>query len=474
VVIATASIAARLREIVPPDHVIDDVTTLVPYSYDASFWSLRKRRMPDVVVVPETGAEVAAVVRFAGQTGTPIVARGAGTGQTGGAVAARGGIVLSFARMRRVHEIDRIDLQVSIEPGIVYADLNAALAPHGLFFPPDPGSGRACTVGGMVANNASGPHAVKWGTTSAYVLGAEVVLADGSVIMTGGEHSKALKSSSGIDLTKLFVGSEGTLGILTKLRLRVQPRPPARAVVLAAYDVLEDTVRTIDDLFAAGILPATAELLDRSAVEALMKWRPELGLPSGEAVLLIEIEGTRATVSAAVREVDGIVRPRAALTQLAEEEAAIQRLWAARGGLAAASALVFPGKHRIFAGEDLAVPLAEIPRTIRRAREIGTETGTTVIFYGHFGDGNVHTAILIDPTNVDEVRRADELADRLHLLSLEVGGTVTGEHGTGAVRQRYMAREHGAAYEVMRTIKRSLDPQGILNPGKIFDEPPSR
>jgi len=473
--VVTAPLASRLREILPSERVLDDPTTLIPYSYDASFWSLRSRRMPEVVVVPETTTEVAEVVRLADRTGTPIVARGAGTGQTGGAVPARGGIVISFARMRRIHDIDRTNLQALVEPGIVYADLNAALAPHSLFFPPDPGSGRACTVGGMVANNASGPHAVKWGTTSAYVLGAEVVLADGSVIITGGEHSRALKSSSGIDLTKLFVGSEGTLGILTRLRLRVQPRPPARAVVLAAYDALEGTVGSLDDLFAAGILPATAELLDRTAVAALMKWKPELDLPSGEAVLFVEIEGTKASVAAAVREAEEIVKRRAAFTRLAEEEAAIQRLWAARSGLAAATALVFQGKHRIFAGEDLAVPISEIPRTIRRAREIGAETGVNVIFYGHFGDGNVHTAILIDPEDADEVRRADQLADRLHRLAIEVGGTVTGEHGTGAVRQPYMAAEHGAAYDVMKRLKTTLDPKGILNPGKIFGlEPPQQ
>ena len=468
VVAVTAPIAAHLREILAADRVLDDRETLIPYSYDASFWSLRMRRMPDAVVLPETTDEVARIVRLAAATGTPIVPRGAGTGQTGGAVAASGGIVVSLARMRRVHEIDRTNLQCMVEPGIVYADLNATLAGHGLFFPPDPGSGRACTIGGMVANNASGPHAVKWGTTSAYVLGAEVVLADGSVIVTGGARSKALKSSSGIDLTKLFVGSEGTLGIFTKLRLRVQPRPPARAVLLAAYDDLDDTVRTIDDLFAAGILPATAELLDRSAVEALMKWRPELALPEGEAVLLLEVEGTKASVAASVREVEAIARRRARLTQLAEEEAAIQRLWAGRSGLAAATALVFPGKHRIFAGEDLAVPISEIPRAIRRAREIGAETGVNVIFYGHFGDGNVHSGIVIDPEDPDEVRRADELADRLHRLAIQVGGTVTGEHGTGAVRQRYMRLEHGPALEAMQAIKRALDPKGILNPGKLI------
>jgi glycolate oxidase len=463
-------LADRLRAILPSDLVIDDPATLLPYAYDASFWSLRQQRLPDVVVVPRTTDDVVRVVRFADETGTPVVARGAGTGQTGGAVAARGGIVISFARMREILSIDRANLQAVVRPGLVFNDLQEALRPHGLFFPPDPGSGRACTLGGMAANNASGPHAVRWGTTSAYVLGAEVVLADGSVIWTGGPKSKALKSSSGIDLAKLFVGSEGTLGIITTLRLRVQPRPPARAVVLAGYAALEDTVRSLDDLFEAGILPSTAELLDTSAVKALQMWKPDLDLPDGEAVLFIEVEGTVDHVQSAARHVDGIVRRRATVTRFADDEAAVVKLWAARSGMAAASALAHPGKHRIFAGEDLAVPLSEIPRTVRRAREIGAELGVAVIFYGHFGDGNVHSAILIDPGDADEVRRADELADRLHRLAIEMGGTVTGEHGTGAVRSRYMRAEHGAALDVMKRIKRELDPKGILNPDKLYGD----
>ncbi len=465
---APAALASRLRELVAPDRVIDDPATLLPYSYDASFWSLRRQHLPDAVVLPERAEEVAAVVRLAAETGTPVVPRGGGTGQTGGAVAARGGIVLSFARMRRIVEIDRKNLQAVVEPGVVFADLQAALLPSGLFFPPDPGSGRACTLGGMAANNASGPHAVRWGTTSAYVLGADVVLADGSLVTTGGLHSKALKSSSGIDLTKLFVGSEGTLGIFTRLRLRVQPRPPARAVVLAGYAALEDTVGSLEDLFEAGTLPATAELLDRSAVEAIRLYRPDLGLPDGEAVLFIEVEGTVGNVTAAAREVEAIARRRATVTTLAEDEGAIQRLWAARSGLAAAIGLAHPDKHRIFAGEDIAVPLSEIPCTIRRLREIGAELGIAVVFYGHFGDGNVHSAILIDPADPDEVRRADLFAHRLHELAIEVGGTVTGEHGTGAVRQPYMRAEHGDALDLMRRVKEALDPQGILNPGKIY------
>jgi glycolate oxidase len=466
--IGTASVASRLREVIPAERVIDDPSTLLPYSYDASFWSLRQQRTPSAVVVPETTAEVVAAVRVANETETPIVPRGAGTGQTGGAIAPEGGIVVSFARMRKIVEIDRRNLQAMVEPGLVYFDFQNALAEHGLFFPPDPGSGRACTLGGMAANNASGPHAVRWGTTSAYVLGAEVVLADGSVITTGGVHSKALKSSSGIDLTKLFVGSEGTLGIFTRLRLRVQPRPPARAVILAGYKALEDTVASLDDLFEAGILPSTAELLDKSAVDALQLWRPELELPAGEAVLFIEVEGTPEQVAANVRYTDGIVRKRATVTRFAEDEKEITRLWAGRSGLAAATALAHPGKHRIFAGEDLAVPLSEIPQTVRRAREMGVELGIAVVFYGHFGDGNVHSAILVNPDDPDEVRRADELADRLHKLAIEVGGTVTGEHGTGAVRARYMRSEHGDALDVMKRIKNVMDPKGLLNPGKLY------
>src|SRR5437588_8155524 len=411
--LGTASIATRLREAVPNDRVITDQATLVPYMFDASFWSLRQRRMPEAVVVPQSTAEVVAAVRVAAETGTPIVARGAGTGQTGGAVAPTGGIVISFARMRAILDIDRANLQAVVEPGLVHLDFQNALAPHGLFFPPDPGSGRACTLGGMAANNASGPHAVRWGTTSAYVLGAEVGLADGSVITTGGVRSKALKSSSGIDLTKLFVGSEGTLGIFTKLRLRVQPRPPARAVILAGYRALEDTVASLDDLFEAGILPSTAELLDKSAVDALQLWRPELELPEGEAVLFIEVEGTPEQVAANARYTDGIVRKRATVTRFAEDEKEITRLWAGRSGLAAATALAHPGKHRIFAGEDLTVPLSEIPQTVRRAREMGAELGIAVVFYGHFGAGNVHSAILVDPDAPDEVCSGEALANRL-------------------------------------------------------------
>jgi glycolate dehydrogenase FAD-linked subunit len=203
-------------------------------------------------------------------------------------------------------------------------------------------------------------------------------------------------------------------------------------------------------------------------VDALQRWKPDLGLPDGEAVLFIEVEGTPDHVASSVRYVDGIVRRRATTTKFAEAEADIAKLWAARSGLAAAAALAHPDKHRIFAGEDLAVPLSEIPRTIRRAREMSAELDIAVIFYGHFGDGNVHSAILIDPSDTDEVRRADELADRLHRLAIEVGGTVTGEHGTGAVRQPYMRAEHGDALDVMRRVKTALDPKGILNPGKIF------
>ncbi len=464
----TAALVERLARVIPEERIIHDAAGLYPYAFDASFWSLRAQRAPDIVVIPRTVADVQEVVRVANETETPVVARGAGTGQTGGAVAAKGGIVVAFSQMREVLSIERQDLQCVVEPGIVHADLQQALRPHQLFFPPDPGSSRACTLGGMAANNASGPHAVKYGVMSAYVLGLEVVLADGTSITTGGEKARVLKSSSGIDLTKLFVGSEGTLGIITKLRLRVQPLPPARAVVLAAFVALEDAVRCLDDLFEAGILPATAELLDRSALDAIRVYRPELGIPDGEAVLLLEVDGMPAGVREQAAAVESIAKRRATKTQIASQEAEVQRLWQTRASLGAAAALTHPDKRRIFAGEDLCVPLSAIPRTIRRARQLAREAEIAVLFYGHVGDGNVHSAILIDPSDPDEVNRADALAHRLHELALEVGGSVTGEHGTGAVRAGYMRAEHGAAYETMLAVKRALDPRGILNPGKIF------
>ena len=466
----TATLVDRLREALPGDRIIDDAASLYPYAFDASFWSLRAQRVPDVVVVPRSTAEVQAVVRLAAETETPLIARGAGTGQTGGAVAAKGGIVMSFALMREVLAIERQDLQCVVQPGVVHADLQQQLRPQQLFFPPDPGSGRACTLGGMAANNASGPHAVKYGVMSTYVLGLEVVLADGSCITTGGERSRVLKSSSGIDLTKLFVGSEGTLGIITKLRLRVQPLPPARAVVQAAYAALEDAIRSLDDLFEAGILPATAELLDRSALDAIRVFRPELALPEGEAILLIEVDGLPEGVRELSATVDALAKRRATKTIVASAESDVQRLWQTRASLGGAAALAHPDKRRIFAGEDLCVPMSMIPRTIRRARELAREADIAVLFYGHVGDGNVHSAILIDPANAEEVARADRLAEQLHQLALEVGGSVTGEHGTGAVRAKYMRAEHGAAYDTMLAVKRALDPKGILNPGKIFAE----
>ena len=466
----TTALVDRLRQVLPEDRIVHDAAGLYPYAFDASFWSLRHQRVPDVVVVPRGTADVRAVVRVANETDTPIVARGAGTGQTAGAVAMKGGIIVAFSQMREVVSIERQDLQCLVEPGVVHADLQRALRPHQLFFPPDPGSGRACTLGGMAANNASGPHAVKYGVMSTYVLGLEVVLADGSCITTGGEKSRVLKSSSGIDLTKLFVGSEGTLGIITKLRLRVQPLPPARAVVLAAFAALEDAIRCLDDLFGAGILPATAELLDRSALDAIRVYRPELGIPEGDAILLLEVDGLPEAVRELAAAVDTLARRRATTTQIASAEDEVQRLWQTRASLGGAAALAHPDKRRIFAGEDLCVPLSAIPRTIHRARELAREADVPVLFYGHVGDGNVHSAILIDPSNGDEVRRAEALAHRLHELALELGGSVTGEHGTGAVRAVYMRAEHGAAYDTMLAVKRALDPKGLLNPGKIFAE----
>jgi glycolate oxidase len=364
------------------------------------------------------------------------------------------------------------NMQAFCEPGVVHAELNTALAQHRLIFPPDPGSSRMATVGGMASTNAHGMRAVKYGPTSAWVLGLEVVMPDGEVIETGTVGSRAKQSSAGLELTKLIVGAEGTLGIITRLRLKLMAIPPSRAIVLAVFDVLEHAGEAVQAVFGAGISPSAIEILDQRSIKAVNQYRPNLGLPDAEALLLFEVDGNVVGVRADAERVCEVVAPHAVRAEWSDEPARIAALWEARSVVGAAVGTLRPGSQRAYCGEDICVPVSRIPEALRAIQDISARHRIPIATYGHIGGGGLHPGHLIDGKDPDEVQRVLRVADDIHQLALQMGGTTTGEHGVGSARAPYMAQEHGPALEVMRRIKRALDPNAIMNPGVIFDAPP--
>ena len=452
-------ITEELREIVGERFSVSS-SELYCYSSDAS----QVKGMPDYVVRPESTEEVSRIVKLAFEHEIPVTARGAGTGLAGGAVPVKGGIVLDLSGMNRILEIDMDNLQVVVEPGVIQDTLNDVLKPYGFFFPPNPGSSAMCTIGGMIAYNASGMRCVKYGTTRNYVRDLEVVLAEGTVIHTG---SKMLKSAAGYDLTQLMIGSEGTLGIVTKAGLKIAPLPKARKLVMAAFENAEMAGKAVIRTFSNGVIPSACEILDRVSLQVLKRYDPNLVLPAEGDVILFEVDGTETSAHEAAEQVMEVCSPLALTIKLAESEKEMADIWAARKLVGAAVSRLDPTKTRIYVGEDVGVPMKQIPELLRRVQEISEEFDLPAMKYGHIGDGNLHLALFIDVLNPDEWDRLNKAADKVHRTAIELGGTVSSEHGVGAARGMYMEAQWGPAFEVMRTIKKALDPKGILNPGKL-------
>jgi glycolate oxidase len=463
-----AAIKKELRSILGAEKVLTEDLDLMYYSYDSSFLTKLEPKNPYAVVFPKSTEDVQKVMRFAYQNDIPIIPRGAGTGETGGCIAMDGGIVFDLSTWDDIVEIDAPNMQVIVRPGIIHAKLNEQLAQQNLFFPPDPGSSQMCTVGGMVANNASGLRAVKYGCTEQYILGLEVVLPNGEVIMTGGMKAKCIKNVSGLNLTKLMVGSEGVLGIVTQIRLRVWPKPKARGIAMAVFDRLDDAPAAVLDTYQAGILPSGIEILDSSAIEAVNGFKPEINLPEAEAILLFEVDGNPPSVDYEGQVIKEVVGKRARTIEWSTEPQRMAQLWEGRSITATAAARVRKDGSRIFAGEDISVPLSRVADTLRAIRALGDKYGIKVVNYGHIGDGNVHTAPVINPEIPEEVERVMKLVDEIHLLAIELQGSTTGEHGVGAVRRPYAQLEHGKAVEYMQGVKKVFDDKGIMNPGKLF------
>lgn len=429
--------------------MLEDESHRLAYAYDASGLTY----LPEAVALPENTREVSRILALSYEEEFPVIPRGAGTATTGGPLAAEGGLVLALSRMDRILEINAQDLVAVVEPGVVNARLKEALAVRGLFYPPDPASFRFSTLGGNVATCAGGPRGLKYGVTRDYVLAVEAVLPGGEVVPLG---TRTLKGVMGYDLTRLLVGSEGTLAVLTKITLKVLPRPPARRTLLAAFSSEESALSGMQAVLERGCLPAAAEFLDQTALSALAYPEREV-----RGLILFEFDGTEASVAEEVSRARKLLAPVAlSLKEAGGREA--ERLWDLRRGLS--PALKRLGSRRT--SDDIVLPRSRLGWFVSQARALAQKYRLRLACFGHAGDGNLHVNILFEP---EEEPQARALREDLLRLVLELSGTLSGEHGVGLTRRSWLPAEvPPPALHLMREIKRLFDPKGLLNPGKIF------
>ena len=456
-------LVSQLRKLFDEQIVADDSETLAAHSGDKWFAA----HAPEVVVFARSTADVSKLLQFASGEKVPVTARGGGFGYVGGCVPVRGGIALSLMRMNRIKEINFADAVAIVEPGVFTAELKAAVRGQRLFYPPDPASMKACTRGGHVATNAGGPRCLKYGVTRNYVIGLEVVLANGDVLRTGG---RVHKNKTGFDLIGLFVGSEGMLGIVTEVTLRLLPLPPARATLSAAFATATQAAEAVQAIFAAGFLPSALEIADHFTLEAA---RRDLGakiVPEGNAHLLIDLDGQPESVlseATAVRELIELRKPNA--IQVAYGEAECEKLWELRRQFS--NSLRATGLTKL--NEDVVVPRSQLVPLMELADKLQTKHGFPIACFGHAGDGNIHINIMADRYNRDAAVRAkvERALDDLFEQVLAWGGVITGEHGIGLAKKRWWHEATSdVARDLHRRLKRILDPDRILNPGKFVDD----
>ena len=451
-----------LQNIVGKNNVHTETADLITHSYDAT----QKEYRPDAVVYAMTAIEVSEVVKLANQHRIPIIPRGAGSGFTGGTLPIQGGIVLVLTKMNRILTIDEENLTATVEPGVVTAHLQKEVEQLGLFYPPDPASKDFCTLGGNVAECAGGPRCVKYGVTKDYILGLEVVTPTGDIIHTGGA---TMKNVVGYDLTRLFVGSEGTLGIVTKIIIRLLPKPAAKKTMLVQFASIEGAAQAVSAVIRGKIIPTTLEFLDATTL-ACIRHNSALNIPEEcRALLIIEVDGDADILE---RQADTIINLVSGLdvlhTEIAETEEQSEAIWSVRRSVSPNMRKINPDKFN----EDIVVPRSRVPDMIRALEKLSNKYNVPIVNFGHAGDGNIHVNVMVDLKQPGMTDTVQQVLQEIFQTTVDMDGSISGEHGIGTAKAAYLPMEiDSATQKYMQTIKKSLDPLNILNPGKIFLEP---
>jgi glycolate oxidase len=448
-----------LANIVGPEYLRLDRESLKKVASDGT----KLQFFPDAVIYPGDSDDISEILKLANRDGFYVIPRGAGTGMTGGALPVKGGLVMAMERLNRILLLDRPNLLAKVEPGVITGDLQREAEKLGLFYPPDPASADTSTIGGNVAECAGGLRAVKYGVTRDYVLGLTAVLPTGEIIRTGVETPKGV---AGYDLTRLLVGSEGTLSVITSVTLRLLPKPVKKRTMLAFFSELSSAAETVSGILGQGIIPTTLEFMDRLSIDCV---RDEIELPlsSGiEALLLIEVDGDGYTTSRDADKIQAICRTSGAIFfQQARDQKESERLWKARKELSPSMMKLRPDKI----SEDVVVPRSRLAEFISFLRALGESSGLPIPAFGHAGDGNIHVNFMLDKSDKEEVKKVHLAVKSLFEKVTSMGGTITGEHGIGITKAPFLGIEISTpALELMARIKKAFDPQGILNPGKIF------
>jgi glycolate oxidase len=455
------TILSDLRHLVAADNVLTEKEDLIPYSFDGT---AALQQMPGFVVFAKTPGQVVGVLKLANETRSAVVTRGSGTGLSGGSLPSPDCIVLCLAKMDKVLELDRANLTLLVEAGATTQAVADAASAAGLFYPPDPGSMKISTIGGNVAENSGGLRGLKYGVTRNYVMGLEVVLPDGEVLWTG---NKCVKDVAGYSLRDLFVGSEGTLGVITKVLLKLIPKPAAKKTLVATFAQMDQAAQTVSDIIAAQVIPCTLEFLDRTTIHCVEDFA-KVGLPLDcEALLLMETDGHPGAVADEAAKMESIARKNGAVqVRVAKDDAEADKLATARRSAFSALARVAPTTIL----EDATVPRSELAKMIRFVAAVAIKHKLRIGTFGHMGDGNLHPTFLTDERNKDEMHRVEEAFKEIFTEAIRLGGTITGEHGIGVSKKSFLPKFAGdAQMRVMRELRRALDPNGILNPGKMFD-----